>query len=422
MKVLKILLWILGSVFFLVIIAVVLTAFLNQVMSPKTPDVSEDLTMNSVAISTQPDQMSEIAQSSSEYIQTTEEEKNETQKRAEEILNGMTQREKLCQLLVISPDTITGVSPTTVAGDRTREAIEAYPVGGFSFGQNNIENRDQISQMLAGMNEMSKIGPFFCIDEEGGTVWRVMGNDAMGTTWVEDMFSYKDDGAATAYENAKTIAADIHALGFNVDFAPVADVWSNPDNTVIGTRAYSDDFAQAAELIPAAVQGFHDGSIICSLKHFPGHGSTTEDSHSGMAYVYRSEQQLAEEDLLPFQAGIDAGADMVMIGHLMVPSLDEEHPASLSYPVVTGLLREKLGFQGVIITDNLRMGALNNYSEAEKAVMALQAGCDILLGLTDMDGVLEGLQDAIDRGVLPQSRIDESVLRILSLKLTYGIE
>ena len=236
------------------------------------------------------------------------------------------------------------------------------------------------------------------------------------------MFSYKDDGAATAYENAKTIATDIHALGFNVDFAPVADVWSNPDNTVIGTRAYSDDFAQAAELIPSAVQGFHDGSIICSLKHFPGHGSTTEDSHSGMAYVYRSEQQLAEEELLPFQAGIDAGADMVMIGHLFVPSLDEEHPASLSYPIVTGLLREKLGFRGVIITDNLRMGALNNYNEAEKAVMALQAGCDILLGLTDMDGVLEGLQDAIDRGVLPQSRIDESVMRILSLKLTYGIE
>ena len=125
---------------------------------------------------------------------------------------------------------------------------------------------------------------------------------------------------------------------------------------------------------------------------------------------------------MPFQAGIDAGADMVMIGHLFVPSLDEEHPASLSYPIVTGLLREKLGFRGVIITDNLRMGALNNYNEAEKAVMALQAGCDILLGLTDMDGVLEGLQDAIDRGVLPQSRIDESVLRILSLKLTYGIE
>lgn len=417
MKALKVFAWIIASVIFMVIFAVIFTAFYNQVISPKSPSVAAEPALNDVSMATQSLQTTET----SEEVETTEAEKTEAQIKAEEILAGMTQREKLCQLLVVSPDTITGVSPTTVAGDRTRQAIEEYPVGGFSFGQNNIEDREQVTQMLSGMTEMSKIGPFFCIDEEGGTVWRVMGNQTMETTWVDAMFSYRNDGTATAYENAKTIATDIKALGFNVDFAPVADVWSNPDNTVIGTRAYSDDFAQAAELIPSAVQGFHDGGVICSLKHFPGHGCTTEDSHSGLAYVYKNRQQLEEEELAPFRAGIEAGADMVMIGHLMVPSMDEALPASLSYPIVTECLREELGFQGVIITDNLRMGALDGYSEAEKAVMALQAGCDVLLGLTEMDSVLEGLQDAVDNGTLSQSRIDESVLRILTLKLTYGI-
>ena len=361
-------------------------------------------------------------------VETTEETQPETTEapdpylaRAEEIMDGMTDYEKVCQLIILLPDTITGVSPTTQAGDLSRQALETYPVCGFSFGQNNLRNREQVTQMLEGFQSYSKLGMMFCLDEEGGIVWRVMGNNALGTTRLESMYNYKDQGTQTAYDNAKTIAQDISALGFNVDFAPVADVWSNPDNTVIGKRAYSDDFAQAAELIPEAVKGFHDGGVACTLKHFPGHGCTVQDSHQGLAIVDRTEEELWEEELVPFKAGIDAGADLVMVGHLKVDALDPEYPATLSYDIVTGLLREKLGFEGVVITDSLGMGALNDYTETEKAVLAINAGCDILLGVRNPSTTIPGLQKSIEDGTLTMERVEESVLRILMFKLRRGI-
>ena len=152
----------------------------------------------------------------------------------------------------------------------------------------------------------------------------------------------------------------MRVLGFNADLAPVADVWSNPDNTVIGDRAYSDDFAQAAELIPEAVRGFHSGGVATTLKHFPGHGDTLADSHDGAVYVSKPLEQLRREELLPFRAGIASGSDMVMIGHLILTEIDAAQPAPFSYRIVTELLREELGFQGVVITDGLQMKALTD--------------------------------------------------------------
>ncbi len=341
--------------------------------------------------------------------------------RAKEILSGMTLYEKLCQLFIVNPDTITGVSPTQVAGDTSRAALERYPVGGFSFSQENIVSREQTINMLSGFQEMSKIPMFFCLDEEGGTVWRVMGNPKMGTTRIGNMYDYRTEGGQTAYRNAEIIAGEVSALGFNVDFAPVADVWSNPENTVIGRRAYSDSFTQAAELVPQAVRGFHAGGVACTLKHFPGHGCTVQDSHKGLAIVERTEQELWEGELLPFIAGIDAGADMVMIGHLQVNALDPDNPATFSYAIVTGLLRNELGFDGVVITDALGMGALGNYGEGERCKRALLAGCDLLLGVTEPEQTINVLMQAVDSGELTVERIDESVLRILVLKISRGI-
>lgn len=341
--------------------------------------------------------------------------------RARELLSDMTLYEKLCQLLVVTPDVITGVSPTQAADDTARAALEQYPIGGFSFSQENIADRRQTIDMLAGFQEMSKIPMLLCIDEEGGTVWRVMGNSKMGTSRIGSMYDYRDKGGQTAYRNAEIIAQEIAALGFNVDFAPVADVWSNPGNEVIGSRAYSDDFTQAADLVPQAVRGFHAGGVACTLKHFPGHGCTVQDSHKGLAVVERTEQELREEELLPFIAGIDAGADMVMIGHLQADALDPDDPATFSYAIVTELLRNELGFDGVVITDALGMGAVGNYSEAERCKRALLAGCDILLGVTEPEQTLAALKDAVEAGELTEERIDESVLRILVLKISRGI-
>ena len=211
------------------------------------------------------------------------------------------------------------------------------------------------------------------------------------------------------------------ACGFNMDFAPVADVWSNPKNKVIGSRAYSDDFQQAAELVAAAVEGFHEGGIACTLKHFPGHGDTSTDTHYGSAYVHKTLDELRQEELLPFQAGIDAGADAVMMGHLIVDQVDEQ-PALFSYAIVTELLREEMGFDGVVITDSLQMQAMTDYYGSDEiAVRAVQAGVDILLCPMNLDKAINALTQAVEDGEISEERLDESVLRILRLKQRCGL-
>ena len=240
-----------------------------------------------------------------------------------------------------------------------------------------MAGKEQVRDMLAAVQSYSRIPLLLACDEEGGRVNRLMAT--VGTTYIGPMLQYKDQGVGKAAENARIIASDMAALGFNADFAPVADVWSNPKNTVIGDRAYSDDFSQAADLVAAAVEGFHEGGVACTLKHFPGHGDTSADSHNGSVYVYKTLDQLREAELLPFRAGIGAGADMVMIGHLIISDVSEE-PALLSPEIVTDLLREELGFTGVVITDSLQMRAMTDvYAAGEIAVGAVLAGVDLLL-------------------------------------------
>jgi len=236
------------------------------------------------------------------------------------------------------------------------------------------------------------------------------------------MLDYKEEGTDKAAENALTIAKDLVACGFNTDLAPVADVWSNPDNTVIGDRAYSDDYEEAAELVAAAVAGFHEGGVACTLKHFPGHGDTSADSHYGSVYIYKSMDEIRAEELLPFKAGIEAGADAVMMGHLIVTDVDEDLPAVFSYEMVTEILRGELGFDGVVMTDALQMQAMtDHYSSGEIAVKAVKAGVDMLLCPLDLDAAVEALLAAVESGEITEERINESVLRILTLKENRGI-
>ena len=260
---------------------------------------------------------------------------------AAEILADMSLHEKVCQLFIVYPEAITGVSATISAGERTREALEEYPVGGFLYDRKNMVSQEQLRTMLTTVQSYSKIPLILTCDEEGGRVNRLM--STVDTTWVGPMLDYKDEGTDTAFANAKTIATDLVSCGFNTDMAPVADVWSNPSNTVIGDRAYSDDFQEAAQLVAAAVEGFHAGGVATALKHFPGDGNTSADSHDGAVYVDRTLEELRKEELVPFQAGIDAGSDLVMVGHLIVSDIDDQ-PAPFSYAIVTELLREEMGF------------------------------------------------------------------------------
>ena len=338
-----------------------------------------------------------------------------TPSRAREILAGMTLTEKLCQLMIVRPEALAGVSPVTSAGEEMLAGLEAYPVGGIIYSLNNLVSREQTTAMIDGAQAASKIPLFISADEEGGSVGRLMYK--LGTTWVDAMYSYKDEGPETAYNNAYTIGSDMAALRFNTDFAPVADVWTNPANTVIGDRAYSDDFDEAAKLVPAAVEGFRDAGVICCVKHFPGHGDTSTDTHTGAAVVDKGLAELMAGELKPFIAGMEAGADMVMVGHITLSAIDPEHPASLSEAVVSGILRDTLGWDGVVITDGLEMGALIQYDMGERCLLALEAGVDILLGVDDIPGTLKALTEAVELGWLSEERIDESVLRVLTLKL-----
>ena len=353
---------------------------------------------------------------SQETTEVTEEEKPSL---VDETLAGMTLHEKVCQMMFVTPEELTGEDGVTVAGDATRQALENYPVGGIVYFAKNLESQDQVKEMIDNSQKYSSIGLFVATDEEGGVVNRLM--DTVGTTYIGSMYYYKDDGDETAYENAYTIANDMSALGFNLDFAPVADVWSNPDNTVIGERAYSDDYAQAAEFVGNAVKGFNDGGVMCTLKHFPGHGDTAEDSHYSSAYVHRTKEEIMADEMQPFRSGIEAGAEFVMVGHLIVPDIDEV-PATLSYKIATGILRDELKFEGVAITDSFEMESIaDNYSVDDAVVMSVKAGMDMILQPKDMASAVNSIEQAVADGELSEDRIDESVRRILTLKESRGL-
>lgn len=337
---------------------------------------------------------------------------------AQTLLDGMTTQEKICQLLIVHPEALTGGGTVTGMTDELAAALRAYPVGGLLLSAGNMTSGEQLAALTAALSNGCKTAPLISVDEEGGRVARLM--NTVGTTKLGSMYSYRAQGTQGAHDNAQTIARDIAAHGFNTDFAPVADVWTNKRSNAIGDRAYSDDYDEAAELVAAAVKGFHDGGVICCLKHFPGHGSTKTDSHDGAATVDKTLPQLRQEDLKPFMSGIAAGADMVMVGHLTVPTMDDV-PASLSRKIVTNLLRYDLGFRGVIVTDGLQMQALAQYADGEKAVLAFAAGNDMLLEISDVPGTVAAIEKALVDGTLTQAALDQSVLRILQLKLAHGI-
>ncbi len=337
----------------------------------------------------------------------------------QKLLDGMSLKEKVYQLFIICPEALDSSSPVTEIDDEFIASLQDNPVGGLVFFSDNIVSSDQLLQMTQKLNGSTSIGLFLAVDEEGGDVSRL--TPATDAETFEPMYSYRDKGPSTAYKNAAAIGKSLMDHGLNLNFAPVADVWSNPDNSVIGTRAYSSSYHQASALVASAVRGFHESGIACTLKHFPGHGDTFEDSHNSLAEVTRSLSELLEGELLPFCSGIDAGTDMVMVGHLYVPALDSEFPAPISSRIISELLRSELGYDGIVITDSLLMGAAEEYSSEELAVKCISAGVDILLMPEDLNASAQALSDAVVSGELTLERIDESVLRILRLKERLGL-
>lgn len=345
------------------------------------------------------------------------------EEQAAAILAEMSLWERICQMFLVTPEQLTGVGTVTSAGETTRQALQTYPVGGLIYMGANLVDPTQVTQMIANTQASSALGLFIAVDEEGGRVARLGSNAAMGTTAFPAMLTVGASGQDAAYQAGFTIGTEIRQFGFNLDFAPVADVYSNPANTVIGDRAFSTDFAEAAELVASAVQGFQDSGILCTLKHFPGHGNTAEDSHAGAAISNRTLAELEQDEFQPFRSGIAAGAEMVMVGHISLPAVTgDQTPATLSHEIVTELLREKLGFSGVIITDAMNMGAITDYySSGDAAVAAVRAGVDLILSPSSLSSAVSGILSAVESGTLSEARINESVLRILTMKLEHGI-
>lgn len=342
---------------------------------------------------------------------------------ADAIIEQMTLEEKAAQLFVVAPEALTGVDVATAAGDATRTAIDEYPVGGFVYFQNNIVSEGQFVEMVQNVQQYSLertgLPMYICVDEEGGTVARISGKGVIDVPYIPSMYEIGSTGdTGNAYQTGSTIGQYLGRLGINVDFAPVADVYSNPENTVIGTRSFGTDAELVAEMVAAEVQGLKEQGILATLKHFPGHGDTAQDSHSGAAYSYKTLEELRQCELLPFQAGIEAGADLVMMGHISLPNiLEDDTPASLSYTMVTEVLREELGFDGVVITDGMNMGAVaDQYTSADAAVQAVQAGVDLILMSADFYGAYEGVLSAVRSGIISEERLDESLRRIFALK------
>lgn len=345
--------------------------------------------------------------------------------RADEILSDMTLKDRIYQMFIVTQEQLTGFSGTVVAsGDLTKKSITSYPVGGIIYFSANIKTPDQCKKMIADIQSFSKLGLFISVDEEGGRVARIAKNHAMGTTIFPDMQTIGNThDKKKAYEVGYTIGTDIKNLGFNFDFAPIADVNTNAANPVIGDRAFSSDPIIAAEMVAQEVQGFQKSRVICTLKHFPGHGDTAEDSHIGYAKTEKTEKELFQTEFIPFQAGIQAGAEVVMAGHIAVPNVTGNTlPASLSKIMITDILKNKLGFGGIVITDALGMGAITKlYASGQAAVMAVKAGADILLMPEDLHRAVLGIENAVKNGEISEERIDKSVKKILELKLKYNI-
>lgn len=346
-----------------------------------------------------------------------------------DVLGKMSLREKVGQLFIVRPEALAENSnaETALATDRVDDAvisrIEEYPVGGIALFSRNITSAEQLPMFISDLQSSSKYPLFIAVDEEGGRVARVANSDFFNVASYKSMEDIGKSGdASKAEEVGRQIGSYLKELGFNLDFAPVADTNTNPQNIVIGDRSYGSDPALVARMVSAQLDGMHDSGIMGTLKHFPGHGDTKDDTHSGYVSIEKTWDELKECELVPFITALPK-ADMVMVSHITAVNVTSDKlPTSMSETMITGKLRNELGYDGVIITDAMAMGAVaDNYTSAEAAVTAVKAGVDIVLMPQNLDEAFNGVMNAVTDGEISMERLDESVLRILKMKAKYKL-
>lgn len=350
----------------------------------------------------------------------------DTDAQVNQVFEQMSLHEKVCQLFIVAPEQLANNGESVTQFSQTfSQALNEYPVGGIICFESNIVSQEQTLELLGHIRDALAIAPFLAVDEEGGTVSRIAGTGIKGALdAVPSMSECGMNGTENVEKVCFSLGKEIQDFGFNLDFAPVADINSNPDNPVIGTRAFSASAEDAAKLVASAVSGFKRSGALCCLKHFPGHGDTFTDSHYGLASTQKTIEEIRSSEFLPFQAGIEAGADFVMIGHISLPNVldNKDTPASLSKYIITDVLKNELGYNGLVITDSLMMKAIADYYDSgSAAVSALKAGADILLMPVSIENAVSALETAAAQDAGVHGRIDESVKEVLKIKIESGI-
>lgn len=334
---------------------------------------------------------------------------------------------KVAQLFIVNPESLMQSEATLYDCDSEMEKVlSSLNLGGMLYFGRNLLEPYQIRSFINKTQLIAKsnhgIPLFQCVDEEGGLVSRVANRKEFNVLNVGDPQSLGRSGdTKKIYESGRYVGEYLADLGFNVDFAPCADVLTNPNNTVIGNRAYGSAPNVVADSAMAFAQGLMFNNVIPSFKHFPGHGDTSDDTHYGYAYSNKSLDDLFVCDLIPYIDGIKMGIPMIMVGHVSYPSvLSGNEPASLSRFFITDILRDRLEYDGLIITDSLKMKAISDmYSPEEAAILTVEAGADIVLRPIAFWPAYNGLVDAVKSGRIKEKRIDESLKRILKVKRLY---
>mgnify|MGYP002562610543 FL=1 len=361
------------------------------------------------------------------------------------IIDKMTLEQKVAQLFVVSPETLTGVDSVQYAGDMTYQALQDYPVGGIVFAKDNIDSSSQFGTMTDNLQsyseDISGLPLFLAAAEEGGSA-SVLGNNDNLDEYYENSYSDDDsdyssssansvhsgatsmseigrkDDSNNAYEAGKSIGSLMSAYGLNLDLAPVADVLSG-NSTGIGDRTFGTDAQTVSDMALEVIRGIQEEDVNAAMKYFPGYGAASSNM-SGFPVINSSLDELKKKEFLPYSNAIAQGMDFVMVGHISVPNVTgDDTPASLSEKMISEVLRKDLGFKGIVMTDYLNDKTIvKNYGAADAAVKAIQAGADLLLEPDDLEAAYEGVLKAVKKGDITEDRLDESIYRILRVKLS----
>ena len=344
-------------------------------------------------------------------------------------LKNMTLKEKIGQMFYVRLESLDTTihwktyadlqeNPMHDLNKTIRDVNAKYPIGGLILYAWNIKDKPQLSKLISDIRALNG-KPLLCIDEEGGRIARIAKNENFDVEVIGPMADIGKTGdPKNAYHAGNVIGTYLTKYGFDIDFAPVADVNTNPDNIIIGDRAFSDKPEVAAPMVVSYLQGLKDAGVTGCVKHFPGHGDTKTDTHFGYASTQKTWAEMLQCEMVTFKAGIDWGCQLIMTAHIGTPNVTgSDIPATMSSVILQDKLRGELGYQNIIITDGMEMGAITTqYTSEEAAVNSIKAGVDIVLGPKNFVPAFEAVLKAVEEGTITEERINQSVRRILKMK------